>query len=292
MSFGCFLGVFRVCFVPLFSLFRGFVRRVLLGVRGLGCGPCPPSLSGCALLVGVSSFPGPWRVRFFRSRACGCGPVASSLRVGGCRCAGRAGAVAGGAFVKPPVWFVGGSRSLPLAGARVVSVLAAALAVGPGLVSVGCAPGADAAFAGCFAARGLARRLSVAAVGGPSGLGFLSPVAGRRVVALGRAGASVVWSAGGGGAVPFRARLARRSRVAVSLASAGALLVVSSPSSRGSLLSASVAARAGLSVRVWCVGFCPSLLPSLAGCPGSWRPFGAVAGVPCVLWVPAQPRLF
>jgi hypothetical protein len=188
--------------------------------------------------------------------------------------------------------FLLGSRSLPSAGWGVCRLLAARLARSGFSVSVGCAPGADLAFVSALCAvPGAAARLSVFAVGGPSGAGFPSPSVSLPVLrrAVSR-GARVSWWAGGPAAAPLVSRLPARSSAALaSVVSGGGLPrvafgVVSSPSSRGSFRSLRLAAAAGLSCFVVPVGFSPRLLPRLgAGC---WVR-ASFLGVPCFRWLPA-----
>ncbi len=178
----------------------------------------------------------------------------------------------------------GGSRSLspsfaPLVSAVVSSVLASSA------VSVGCAAGADALVVGAALAAA-PRSLRVFCVGDPSGSGFWSgsaPLALLRSAAA--AGASVSWAAGGGAAVPFRARLLRRSLAA--LAGASSFVVfLSSPSSPGSLRVAAAAAARGLPVFAFPCGF-PGAPAPLAGCAGFWSQASFV-GFPCWRWSPGQ----
>jgi len=185
----------------------------------------------------------------------------------------------------------GGSRSLsPSSSPLVAQVVSASLAAGSG-VSVGCAAGADAAVL-VAACRVSPSSVQLFAVGSSSGSGFWSGSAPfgwlARAAAL---GARVVWSAGGPSAVPFRARLLRRSLAALAVAGS-AVFFLSSPSSPGSLRVASAAAGAGLPVFAFACGFAGSPAP-LAGCSGSWVP-GSFCGFPCFAWAPAvaQPALF
>ena len=190
--------------------------------------------------------------------------------------------------------FVGfcGSRALPSSAASLVArVVASVVRSGRG-VAVGCASGADAFALSAALASGA--RLSVFAVGGPSGRGFWRCSAFSLVSRAAASGASVSWWAGGRCSCPscsgsgsgrcpsLVGRLRRRSLafvrfVASSGSGAGLVAFVSSPSSRGSFLSVRAAVRAGLPVVVFPVGFSPSLLPSLPG-GGRWVP-AASSGV-------------
>jgi hypothetical protein len=186
----------------------------------------------------------------------------------------------------------GGSRSLPpAAGGLVSSVVGACLRAGRS-VSVGCAAGADAlVLSAALAFPGGAARLSVFAVGSPSGAGFWSGSAFPAVRSAAAAGARVVWLAGGALSLPLRARLALRSRAGLVGASAF-VLFLASPSSPGSLSVAAAAVAAGLPVFAFAVGFVGAPLAP-RGCPGSWVP-ASLAGLACWRWVPAasQPALF
>lgn len=197
----------------------------------------------------------------------------------------------------PSVAF-GGSRSLGFGAAPLVaSVVGAVLAAGAS-VSVGCAVGADAVAIGAVLAAGCASRLSVfAAFAAPlPGAGFArgawSGSAVGSVLAAVRAGARVSFLAGGGLAVPLRARLLSRSVACVrSVAPAGAcVFFLASPSSPGSLRVAAFAAGLGLPVFAFACGFAFAPAP-LAGCAGSWVA-SSFAGSPCWAWSAAQLGLF
>lgn len=173
----------------------------------------------------------------------------------------------------------GGSRSL--ASSPVVVPVVAAVLGGGARVSVGCCVGADAlvvsAALGCRPARW--SQVSVLAAFGPGGAGSagaLSSVAG--VAAAAQFGASVAWWAGGGPAVPLRARLAQRSAAVVAGAAAAGrgALVLFSPGA-GSLAAALPAAvRLAVPVFVFAPA-APSALPFAAG---------SFAGFPCWAWAP------
>lgn len=149
-------------------------------------------------------------------------------------------------------------------------------------VSVGCAPGADAAFVrGVLSVPGAASRLRVFAVGGPSGFGFPVPAVSLPVLRAAVAeGASVVWWAGGRGG-PLRCRLAARSAACLSVSPVAAVGWLASPSSPGSLGSLRRCVAAGVPVFVRCA-FAPGLLPRFGR--GSWVQ-ASFAGVACWSWV-------
>jgi predicted Rossmann fold nucleotide-binding protein DprA/Smf involved in DNA uptake len=204
-------------------------------------------------------------------------------------CAGAVGGALVVAVPLPPalagaaggVVAVAGSRSLPPGGAPlVVSVACSLVAAGASLV-VGCAVGADAAV---VAAVPLAS-LQVLAAFGPGGAGAWAGSAVSAVRAFAAAGGAVVWWAGGGPAVPLRARLATRTRAVVAEASAGLVVFFASPVSRGSVLAAQLAAARGLPVVAFPLGFAPAPLP-LLGC-GSWVPAGGSGGwAGAWVWLP------
>jgi hypothetical protein len=188
--------------------------------------------------------------------------------------------------------YFGGSRSF--AGRSSIAAVVNAALRSNCLVSVGCAVGADALVCGCVVGAGSARRLSVFAVGGLSGAGFWSGSAVSVVSAAARAGAQVSWWAGGGEALPLRARLVRRSQAGLVGASV-ACFFLASPESAGSLRVASLAAAAGVPVFAFC-GSRPAALVGLLGAwvPGSFAGLSAAGGLPCWAWSPAvaQPALF
>lgn len=281
-----FLGVSRVCsFLP--SLSRFFVRwgGFRRSVVAFGLGPVVGARVGWWLVCGLWS-PGGVVALGWRPALVGLG----CLVAGGCWSPGsrfRVGVLA-------VLVLVGGSRSLPAAGVSACSALAGrAAALGWGAV-VGCAAGADVSFLSAFVAAGAGPRASVFAVGGPSGSGFLAPSVSVPVVrSVAAAGGSVSWWAGGGPSVPLRGRLSRRSVAAASVPGVGqGFWVVSSPSSRGSLLSASVAAGRGVPVVFLCAGFAPGALSPLPGLAGAWVSCGVLFGLAAVCWVPAQLTLF
>jgi predicted Rossmann fold nucleotide-binding protein DprA/Smf involved in DNA uptake len=195
----------------------------------------------------------------------------------------RAGAV-GGALVAavplPPalagasggVVAVAGSRSLPPGGAPLVASVARSLVAAGASLVVGCAVGADAAVVAAVPPAAL----QVLAAFGPGGAGAWAGSAVSAVRVFAASGGSVSWWAGGGPAVPLRARLATRTRAVVAEASAGLVVFFASPASRGSVLAAQLAAARGLPVVAFLLGFAPVQLP-LLGC-GSWVPTGGSGG--------------
>lgn len=180
-------------------------------------------------------------------------------------------------------FFLLGSRSLPPAGVAVCASVGAAVARSGFGACVGCAPGADCSFVSAFlSVPGAAGRLSVFAVGGPSGAGFAVPAVSLPVVsAAAAAGASVSWWAGGSSG-PLAARLAARSSACCAASSSVAFAVVGSPASRGSFRSLRLAAARRLSCFVVPVGFPVSRLPRLAAV-GCWVP-ASFLGAACFRW--------
>jgi hypothetical protein len=196
-----------------------------------------------------------------------CAPVARPL-AGGVAVVAASGSVAP---VAVPVVFAG-SRSLPASASALVSgVVVRCVAAGVPSFSVGCASGADLAALSALVRSGVAPRVSVFAVGSAAGAGFWSCSAPLWALSgSAAAGASVSWLAGGPLSVPLSSRLARRSLACVGSVPAGSVFCafLSSPFSRGSLLSARAAVARGLRVVVFCCGFAPSALPSLG--VGRW----------------------
>jgi len=165
-----------------------------------------------------------------------------------------------------------GSRSLPVSARPLVSsVVSAVLSGSPARLAVGCSVGADSLVLSSVPLSALPR-VSVFAAFGPGGRGGCSLSAVSVVLSAARGGASVRWWSGGQVAVALKLRLARRSVALVrflSLHRPSALVCfLSSPKSRGSLLACRLAARLGVTVFVFCVGFSPSRLRRLA--LGSW----------------------
>lgn len=185
-------------------------------------------------------------------------------------------AVAPSALVLPgPVVGFAGSRSLPESALPVVAAcVRAALRAGRG-VAAGCAVGADAAALRAAVRFGGASRLSVFCAFGPLGVGSWRSSAVSAVAAAGSRGASVRWWAGGPASAPLLSRLSARTLAFVSFLASrpGSSLVcfVSSRASRGTLLGACAAARRGVPVFFFPVGFPGGLLPPL-GPGGSWVP--------------------
>jgi hypothetical protein len=274
---------------------------------GVSCGSFSRSRSRCAGFC-VGGLVGPFvvalrPVAFVGSPGVGWSGVGAFfvLVVGGrgCVASGCVGVLVASRWSRPcfllgvlAVFLFGGSRSLPPVGVAACASFGARAAALGWSASVGCAAGADLSFLAAFVAGGAGPRASVFAAGGPAG-GFLSSASLPALRSAAAAGASVSWWAGGGPSVPLRARLAARS---VAAASMPGLMqkcwVVSSPSSRGSLLSASVAVGRGVPVLFLCAGFAPALLSPLPGLSGSWVSCGVLFGLPAVCWLPAQLPLF
>lgn len=191
----------------------------------------------------------------------------------------------------PALVLFGGSRSLSGAFAALVRSVVAAVVSAGGSLSVGCAAGADQAVVSSALSLGAAARVRLFCVGSSSGAGFWSGSAPFSLLrSAAAAGASVAWSAGGGAAVPFRARLLRRSLAALAGCSS-AVFFLASPSSPGSLRVAAAAVAAGVPVFAFSCGFAGAPAP-LAGVAGAWVP-GSFSGFPCWSWsAPAQLSLF
>jgi len=187
-----------------------------------------------------------------------------------------------------------GSRSLPASAQPLVaSVVSAVLSGSSARLAVGCSVGADSLVLSSVPVASFPR-VSVFAAFGSGGRGACSLSAVSSVLAAARAGASVAWWAGGRLGVPLRLRLAGRSVALVRfLAHLPASQAGSRPSalvcflasrkSRGSLLACRLAARLGVSVFVFCVGFSPAQLPRLGR--GSWCVV-QVAGYTAFQWQP------
>jgi hypothetical protein len=179
-----------------------------------------------------------------------------------------------------------GSRSLPAsAKPLVVSVVSSVLSGSSARLVVGCSVGADALVLSSVPQSSLSR-VSVFAAFGFSGRGACSLSAVPVVAAAGQGGAFVNWWSGGRLSVPLRLRLAKRSLALVQfIARRRSALVcfLASPKSRGSLLACRLAARFGVTVFVFCVGFSPSRLPRLGR--GSWS-LVQVAGSSACQWSP------
>ena len=205
-----------------------------------------------------------------------------------------------------------GSRSLPGGAAPGVGRVVSALVGAGSVLAVGCAAGADAAAVSSVVAAGVGSRLRLFAVGGSSGAGFAgkaSAFSGVRSAAS--AGATVSWWAGGGAAVPLRARLARRSLACVRAAAAGGpgsglVAFVSQLPARpfgagawpscgsGSWASVAAASQQGLPVVVVPVGplagVSVSSLPALPG-GGAWAQVGCGVLAGGFRWVPGPSLL-
>ena len=200
-----------------------------------------------------------------------------------------------------------GSRSLPPSLVGLVAPLVAAVVASGAVVASSCCVGADR-LAVCAALRlvpasSLFRRLVVFPAFGPGGAGSCAGVSAVAAVCrAARAGASVLWGCGSAPRVPFRARLASRSVRLVSFVGAGApgsslVAFLASPSSRGSVSSCRLAARAGLPVLAVCAfpGPPPRLSRSVAAC---WLPAPCLpvpSGVSAWRWcasAPAQASLW
>jgi hypothetical protein len=184
------------------------------------------------------------------------------------------GAEGGSAFVAAPIpsgrVVLAGSRALPLWGALLVEAVVARLLAGGSTLAVGCCVGADEVALGACPAS----RVQVLCALGPAGAGAGSWSAVAPVCAHQRAGGRVTWWAGGGPRVPLRRRLAARSGALAQLATAGAVVFLGSPNSRGSLIVASEVARRGLPVVGFPLGFPAEALPRLTAQGGAWVPAG------------------
>lgn len=177
----------------------------------------------------------------------------------------------------------GGSRSLPPSALPLVRAVVGAWLASGGLVSVGCAVGADLLVLSSVPA-GLASRLRVFASFSACGAGAWRGSAVAPVLACARAGVSVSFLAGGSLAVPLIARLMGRSVAALAGCSAA---VFFSPGP-GSLKVAGVAVARGLPV--FAFGACPAGRPR--GAAGQWVA-ASWCGLSCWAWSPAavQPGL-
>jgi predicted Rossmann fold nucleotide-binding protein DprA/Smf involved in DNA uptake len=209
--------------------------------------------------------------------------------VGGVGAGAVGGALVAGVVVSLPsvlaaggVVALAGSRSLPPGSAQFVAGVARSLVAAGASLVVGCAVGADAAV---LSSGVPPSALRVLAAFGPGGAGAWVGSAVSAVRAFAAAGGAVVWWAGGGPAVPLRARLAARTRAVVTEASAGLVVFFGSPASRGSVLAAQLAAARGLPVVAFPLRFPPAQLPALS--VGSWVPAGgADVWTGALVWVP------
>ncbi|CAK0771319.1 membrane hypothetical protein [Gammaproteobacteria bacterium] len=169
---------------------------------------------------------------------------------------------------------VAGSRSLPSSAAPLVSAVCQSVVRSGRSVVVGCALGADA----LVLSAGLPlASVSCLAAFGPGGAGSCPASAVGVVSSFAAAGGSVSWLAGSSLSRPVRARLGARSAAVVAAASVACVVFFSSPSSRGSSLVVSIAARRSLPVYAFPVGFAGSALVAPAGfkwvssgCSGVW----------------------
>ena len=163
-----------------------------------------------------------------------------------------------------------GSRFLPAGGVRLVASVVKELVASGFQLVCGCATGADAV----VISSAPPQALRVFAVFGLSGTGSAGSVSAVSVVRqFATAGGSVVWWSGGHGGRPLRFRLAARTRAVVSAATAGLVVFLASPRSRGSLLAARLAVGRGLPVVAFPLALSPSALPSLGA--GRWVASGA-----------------
>lgn len=180
------------------------------------------------------------------------------------------------------VFAVVGSRVLPPCGGRLVARVCAALVRSGGSLVVGCATGADSAALSAALSGGFVGSVRCFSAFSAGGVGACGVSAVGVVSAFEAAGGCVSWLAGGGLAVPVRARLAVRAAAVVSAASVGCVGFLSSPASVGTSRALLLAAGRGLRVVVFPVGFAPSLLPSLGA--GVWLPCES-GGVWSSAWV-------
>jgi len=182
-----------------------------------------------------------------------------------------------------------GSRSLPASAVPLVSsVVGSVLSGSSASLAVGCSVGADS-FVISSVPRSSLSRLTVFAAFGSGGFGSCALSAVPVVLSAVKAGASVRWWSGGWLSVPLRQRLACRSvalvRFLVRRSPSALVCFLASPRSRGSLLACRLAARAGVSVFVFCVGFSPSHLPRLHR-GGFWVPVSCGFALPAFQWHP------
>lgn len=196
-----------------------------------------------------------------------------------------------------PVFAVAGGRSLSSQFAPLVSSVCSSLVASGASLSVGCAVGCDslvlsAAVSGAFPVSAVRCFAAFSA----SGRGVLGTSAWSAVSSFAAAGGSVAWASPGLLSLPVPARLASRTSLVVSAASAGCVVFFSAPSSRGSALAASLAVSRGLPVFAFACGFFEDeCFPSLgAGCWSSAASFVSVpSGFPSpFVWVPAARSLF
>ena len=176
-----------------------------------------------------------------------------------------------------------GSRSLPSSLSLLVAPFVASVVASGAVVASSCCVGADRlvvlAALRLLPPASLLRRLVVFAAFGPGGAGSSSSVSAVAAVCrAARAGASVLWCCGSSPRSPFRARVFSRALRLVSFVGAGApgsclVAFLASPSSRGSLRSCLLAARAGVPVLAVC---------AFPGPPPPLRSAGLWVPVPCL----------
>lgn len=177
--------------------------------------------------------------------------------------------------------YFGGSRSLT-SSSIIPQVVAAVIKAG-NLVHVGCSAGADSLVISSAIRSSSFLQVAVFAAFQSSGLGSWALSAVQVVQSFAKAGGVVHWLAGGGLAVPLRARLFSRSLAGLAGCSAAVFFSAGS----GSLAVAGAAAARGIPV------FCFSSVAPAAprGAAGSWVA-GSFAGFACFVWQSAQQSLF
>jgi len=152
-------------------------------------------------------------------------------------------------------------------------------------VHVGCATGADEAVIeaalGCDPSR-----LSVFAQFTETGEGSFSGSAFIPVLAAKKTGANVSFLSGGPLSIPLKARLMRRSKIALS-GCAGSVFFLASSYSPGSLKVAAEAVKNKQIVYAMAFGFSGSPAP-LRSVSGSWQQ-AQFFGIPCFQWFTGQP---
>lgn len=177
----------------------------------------------------------------------------------------------------------GGSRSLAPNQFPLAQVVAACQTSGQ-VVRVGCAIGADRQV--IQAAISQPALLSVFAAFARSGSGAWAGSAVEAVRQAEAAGARVEYLAGGPLEVPMVGRLMGRSRAALAGCTAS-VFFLSSPSSRGSLAVAAIAAKVHQPV----FSFCAEAPQAPRACEGRWLP-SKFAGFECWRWQPVQHNFF
>lgn len=177
----------------------------------------------------------------------------------------------------------GGSRALAQNHFPLAQVVAATQAEGH-IIRVGCAIGADQQV--ISAAISQPHLLSVFTAFARSGSGAWAGSAVEAVRLAAAAGATVYYLAGGALTIPLVGRLMGRSRVAVAGCTAS-VFFLSSPSSRGSLAVAAIAAKVHQPV----FSFCADVPQAPRACEGRWLP-SKFAGFECWRWQPVQHNFF